>query len=156
MSRKSRANREAAAILNDEAPLAFGTTPQPEAPVAPQPEAYVDEITANCPAIVRAERPKAGSGRSVIAAMYKKLHALDAIAEAVSLTVRGDDASAKVDADLFDRLCALNGIDPVRWAHLNIGMQVMALTNTLRNRAKKGGPVWLTLADADEDESQAA
>lgn len=74
---------------------------------------------------------------SVIAAIYKKTHVMDKLAEAVSKTVRGGDVNSPVDPALFARLAKANQIDPARWEHVNIGMRVMNLTNVLRGRAAR-------------------
>lgn len=82
---------------------------------------------------------------SVITAIYKKTHVMDKLAEAVSKTVRNGDLATPVDPALFVRLCKANQIDAERWAHVNIGMRVMNLTNVLRARAARKETVVTTL-----------
>lgn len=157
MSRKSRANK-----ADQQATLAVEPTPeQTEQPVTeiavpardPQPgDENYDETTAGMKPI--SDEPAARRGGSVIKAAYKKTHVLDGLAQAVSAAVRGDDN--RVDLGLLTALADHNGLDAGRWAHLNPGMQVMALTNTLRARERTGEPVVLSLEPAEVDKADAA
>jgi hypothetical protein len=93
---------------------------------------------------------------SVITAIYKKTHVMDKIGEQVSKTVRGGDLNEPVDAGLFAKLCKANQIDPARWSHVNIGMQVMNFTNVLRGRATRKEAVVTSLKERAPRKARAA
>jgi hypothetical protein len=83
-------------------------------------------------------QPEPASRASKVHPRYKELYGKDANC--------GDDMAlelkaAVVDPESLASVARDNGIDPVRWSHLNFGMQRMNLGNSLRRMLRKGEQV---------------
>lgn len=100
---------------------------------------------------------------NVVPLQYKRQYGAaqncgDEMAQALADHVRVPNEDGKgdhIDLDILAEVATANGVDLSKWAHLNVGMQRMNLSNVLRGKLKRGEKVAVGTTTWNEEPSAA-